>query len=81
LNSGNACYILVGNVLSSGLISKNKNSSVFRNIVSHLVWYWCEIWSVVLKEGYRQRVFEDRVLRETFWAEEAAGNNGLEETA
>jgi hypothetical protein len=26
-------------------------------------------------------VFEDRVLRKTFWAEEVPGNIGLEETA
>jgi hypothetical protein len=35
----------------------------------------------VSKLGYRQRVFEDRVLRETVWAEEGPGESGLEETA
>jgi len=35
----------------------------------------------MLREGYRQRVFEDRALRKTFWAEEGPGDSKLEETA
>ena len=62
------------------MISKNTNSRVFRIIVLHVVWFWCEIWSVILREGYRQRVFEDRVLRETLWAKRGPGDSGLEET-
>jgi hypothetical protein len=28
-----------------------------------VVLYWCETWSVTLKEEHRLRVFENRVLR------------------
>jgi hypothetical protein len=29
--------------------------------------YGCEIWSLTLRQKRRQRVFENRVLRRTFW--------------
>ena len=81
LNLGIVCYLLVGNVLSSSVISKNTNIGVFRTIILLVVWFWCEIWSLILREGYRQRDFEGRVLWETCWAEEEPGDSGLEETA
>jgi hypothetical protein len=31
-----------------------------------LVLYWCETWSLTLREEYRLRVFENRVLRRIF---------------
>jgi len=34
-----------------------------------------------LGEGHRQTVFEGRVLRKTFWAEEVPADCGLEEAA
>jgi hypothetical protein len=51
------------------LTSKNKNIRIFRTVIFHVVWNWCEIWSLILGEGYMQRVFEDRVLRKNCWAE------------
>jgi hypothetical protein len=50
LNSGNACYYSVQNLLSSRL----------------LVLYRCETWSLTLREAHRLRVFENRVLRRIF---------------
>jgi hypothetical protein len=32
-------------------------------IILPLVLYWCETWSLTLREEHRQRVFENRVLR------------------
>jgi hypothetical protein len=31
-----------------------------------VVVYWCETWSLTLREKHRLRVFENRILRRTF---------------
>jgi hypothetical protein len=49
-----------------GLLAKNLNIMVYRNIILPVVLYGCETWSLTLREGRRLRVFENRVLRITF---------------
>jgi hypothetical protein len=66
LNLGNACYYSVQNLLSSRLLSKNLNIRIYRTIILHVVLYWCENWSLTLREERRLRVFENRVLRRIF---------------
>ena len=56
LNSGNAFYHSVKNILSSSLLSKNIKLTI-------CCLCWCETWSLALREGHRLRVFENRVLR------------------
>jgi hypothetical protein len=51
LNSDNACYHSVENLLSSRLLLKS-------------VLYGCETWSLTLREEHRLWVFENRVLRD-----------------
>jgi len=63
LNSGNACYHSVQNLLSSSLLSKNLNIKIYRTIIFPFVLYGCETWSLILWEERRLRVFENRVLR------------------
>jgi hypothetical protein len=55
--SGNACYQSVQN-----LLPKN----VRMTIILPVVLYGCETWSLTLREEYRLRVFENRVLRRIF---------------
>jgi hypothetical protein len=65
LNSGNACYYSVQNILSSRLISKDLNIKTYKtNFASCAV--WCETWSLTLGEEHRLRGFENRVLRKIF---------------
>jgi len=52
--------------LSSNLILKNIKSEVYRNIISRVVLYGFESWSLTLREECRLRMFEDRVLRKIF---------------
>jgi len=66
LKSGNACYHLVQNLLSSSLLSKNLKTKIYRTIILPLVLYGCETWSLTLREKRRLRVFENRVLRRIF---------------
>ena len=47
------------NILSSSFLPK-------KNIILSVVLYGCENWSLVLREGRRLRVFENRGLRRTF---------------
>jgi hypothetical protein len=66
LKSGNACYHLVQNLLSSRLLSKNLRTRIYKTIILPVVLYRCETWSLTLKEEHRLRVFENRVLRRIF---------------
>jgi hypothetical protein len=66
LNSGNACYYSVQNILSSRLISKNLKIKIYKTVILPVVLYGCETWSLTLGEEYRLRVFENKVLRRIF---------------
>ena len=66
LNLGNACYYSVQNLLSSSLPSKNLKIKIYRTIILPVVLYWCETWSLTLREERRLRVFENRMLRREF---------------
>jgi hypothetical protein len=63
LNSGNACYHSVQNLLSSRLLSKNVKVRIYRTIILPVVLYGCETWSLTVREEHKLRVFEYRVLR------------------
>jgi hypothetical protein len=56
LNSGNACYHSVQNLLSSRLLSENVKVRIYKTIILPVVLYGCETWSL----------FENRVLRRIF---------------
>jgi hypothetical protein len=66
LNSGNACYHSVQNLLSSRLISKKLKIKIYKTIILQVVLYGCETWSLTLREEHRLRVFENSVLRKIF---------------
>jgi hypothetical protein len=63
LNSGNACYLSVQNLLSSRLLSKNIKVRICKTIILPVVRYGCETWPLTLREERRLRVFENRLLR------------------
>jgi hypothetical protein len=63
LNSGNACYHAVQDLLSSRLLSRNAKIKIYKTIILPLVLYGCETWFLMLREEHRLRVFENRVLR------------------
>jgi hypothetical protein len=64
LNSGNACYHSVQNLLSSRLLSKNLKVRILKTVCNFL--YFCETLCLTLREEYRLRMFENRVLRRIF---------------
>jgi hypothetical protein len=66
LNSGNACYHSVQNLLSSSPLSINVRIGIYIAIILIVIRYGCETWSPVLREEHRLRVFENRVLRRIF---------------
>jgi hypothetical protein len=66
LKSGNVCYYLVQNLLSSSLLSEHSNIKIYRTVILCAILNGCETWSLTLKEGHRLRVFENRVLRRVF---------------
>jgi hypothetical protein len=61
LNSGNACYPKVKNILSSRLISKNLKIKIYETIIFPVALYGCEAWSLTLREEHRLRISENRV--------------------
>jgi hypothetical protein len=56
LNSGNTCYHLVQNLLSSCLLSKSGKIRIYKTIILPVVLYGCETWSLTLREEHRLRV-------------------------
>jgi hypothetical protein len=50
LNSGNACYHSVQNLLSSRLLSKNVKVRIYKTIILPVVLYGCETLSLTLRE-------------------------------
>jgi hypothetical protein len=66
VNSDNACYHSVQNLLSSRLLSKNIKIRIYKTIILPVVLYGCETWSLKLREEHRLRVFGIRVLRRIF---------------
>jgi hypothetical protein len=66
LNSGNACYHSVQNLMSSRLLSKNVKIGIHKSIILPVVLYGCENWSLILREKHKLREFENRVLRKIF---------------
>jgi hypothetical protein len=64
--SGNACYHLMQNLLSSSLLSKNCKIEIHKTIILPVVLYGCETWLLTLREVRRLRVFENRLLRRIF---------------
>jgi hypothetical protein len=63
LNSGNACYHSVQNLLSSRLLSENVKVRIYKTTILPVVLHGCETWSLTLRKEHRLRVFENRVLR------------------
>jgi hypothetical protein len=66
LNSGNACYDSVQNLLSSPLLSKNLKIRLYKTIILPVVLYGRETWSLTLREEHIPKVFENRVLWRIF---------------
>jgi hypothetical protein len=66
LNSGNACYHAVQNILSSRMLSRNVKIKIYKTIILHVVLYGCETLSLMLRGEHRLRVFENRVFRRIF---------------
>jgi hypothetical protein len=67
LNSGNACYHSVQNVLSSHLTWKKLKIKIYKTVILSVILYGCETWSLTFREERRLRVFENRVLKRIFW--------------
>jgi hypothetical protein len=69
LNSADACYHSVQNLLSLHLISKNLKIKIYKTVILPVVLYGCGTWSLTLREEHILGVFEDRVLRKIFGPE------------
>jgi hypothetical protein len=66
LNSINACYHSVQNLLSTRLLSKNVKVRIYKTIILPVVLYGCGTWSLTVREEHNLREFENRVLRRIF---------------
>ena len=61
--------LLVQTPMSSRLLSKNLKIKIYKTIILPVVLYGCETWSLTLREEYKLRVFENRILRRIFETE------------
>jgi hypothetical protein len=69
LNSVNACYYSVQNLLSSRLLSKNLKIKIYKTVISPVVLYGCETWSLTLRDGHRLMFFFflEKSVEENIW--------------
>jgi hypothetical protein len=56
----------VQNILSSRLLSKKVEISMYMTRILLVVLYGCETWSLTLREYHRLRIFYNGVLRKIF---------------
>ena len=63
LQPGNSYYYSLQTLLSFRLPSKNLKIKTYKSIILPVVLYGCETWSLTLREEFRLRVFENRILR------------------
>ena len=68
INMGNVCYYSLEKILSSHLLSKKLKVNTYKTLISPVVLYGCETWSLTLRQEHRLRVFESKVLRKIFGA-------------
>ena len=66
MQSGNACYHSVQNLLSNCVLFKNLKIKIHRTIVLPIFCMGCESWSLKMREERRLRMFENRALRRIF---------------
>jgi hypothetical protein len=66
LNLENASYHSVQNLLPSRLISRKLKIKIFKTLISPVVLYGGETWSLDLRGDYRLTDFENRELRRIF---------------
>ncbi|KAJ4431034.1 hypothetical protein ANN_19627 [Periplaneta americana] len=50
------------------LLSKNLKVRIYKTVISSVVLYGYETWTLTLREEHRLRVFENKVRRKIFWA-------------
>jgi hypothetical protein len=75
LNSGNACYHSVHNILSSHLLSRILKIRILETIILPIVLCGCETLFLTLTEKWRLRVFEN------IWSKEKLNNRRMENVA
>jgi hypothetical protein len=76
LNSSNASYHSVHNLLYSHLNSKHLKLKIYKTLILPVVLYGCETYSLILREERRLKVFESRMLIRIFrpkWGEVMGG--------
>jgi hypothetical protein len=56
LNSGNACYHSVQNLVFSRLLSKNVKIRIYKIVILPVVLYGCETLSLTLREEHKLRL-------------------------
>jgi hypothetical protein len=66
--------------LFAHLLSKVVKIRIYKNIILPVVMHVCETWSLTLREEYRLRVFENRMLRRMF-EHKGWGDRRFEKTA
>jgi hypothetical protein len=66
LNSGNACYYSVRNLLSSQLLSRSIKVKIFRVLISPIALYVCETWPLRIRQGLRIIPFDIIALKKIF---------------
>jgi hypothetical protein len=63
VNSENACYHSVQNLLFSRLLFTNIKIKIYRTIILPVALHGCETWSLTFRKEHKLKVFENWVLK------------------
>jgi hypothetical protein len=66
LDSVNACYDSIQNLLSSSMLSKNMKTKIYKTRCKTVLLRGCKTWNVTLKEKHGFRVSKNGALRKIF---------------
>jgi hypothetical protein len=81
LNSGNACYHSVYNLLSSRLLPRNVKIRICKTTILPVVLYGCENLISDIKGGAQTEGVWEQGAEEDIWTEEGWGDGRVEKTA
>jgi len=58
--------IIQSKILSFRLMSKYTKIKIYKTVISSILLYGCDTWSLTLRKEHGLRIFENRVLRKIF---------------
>jgi len=64
--SGNRCYYAYGKLMKSRALNRSSKLKIYKSLISPVVTYGCEAWTLTNRDEQHLRISERRILRKIF---------------